>query len=73
MSFDTPPQIIALAAALSYAASGISARRGMRHARVDVRAHDRQSVCREIVGTEEKLLLHRDRIRRHLRATYSGR
>jgi drug/metabolite transporter (DMT)-like permease len=31
MIFDIPPQFIALAAALSYAASGISARRGMRH------------------------------------------
>jgi drug/metabolite transporter (DMT)-like permease len=31
MSFDIPPQVIALIAALSYAASGISARRGMRH------------------------------------------
>ncbi|MGH7798619.1 MAG: EamA family transporter, partial [Candidatus Binatia bacterium] len=31
MVFDIPPQIIALAAALSYAASGISARRGMRY------------------------------------------
>lgn len=30
MVFDIPPQMIALAAALSYAASGISARRGMR-------------------------------------------
>jgi drug/metabolite transporter (DMT)-like permease len=31
MFADTPPQLIALAAALSYAASGISARRGLRY------------------------------------------
>ncbi|HEX9786891.1 MAG TPA: DMT family transporter [Candidatus Binatia bacterium] len=31
MIFDIPPQLIALAAALSYATSGIAAKRGLRH------------------------------------------
>ena len=31
MLFDIPPQLIALAAALSYATSGIAAKRGLRH------------------------------------------
>ena len=31
MWFDIPPQLIALAAALSYAASGIAAKRGLRY------------------------------------------